>query len=86
MCSQAAWELNDTQEEFRVPPVLGSDIQDLLFNRNLDETLVYYYRYKRIIASRKKPNKYFNSEILIPSASVSTHFVKIFFFPILKMK
>ncbi|MCL7042668.1 hypothetical protein MKW94_030198, partial [Papaver nudicaule] len=68
MTTSAAWEVYDDDNK-KYYSVQGQAVQELLFNYDLDVSLVLYYTYKRILAARKKPRKYIKFCITPPWAS-----------------
>lgn len=63
--------------------VQGADVEDLLFNEELDIKLFLYYRFQRMKASKKEIDdnvqhrKYINFGIMSASAFVSMRDIKI---------
>lgn len=92
MDNQSAWKAAE-------PPLLGeekpnelsvqaSEIVSLLFNKYLDNTLLFYYKFRKNKAAKTErmnlgsqdsetPTRYINFAIMPPTAFVSVYYIKL---------
>ncbi|KAI3844702.1 hypothetical protein MKX03_023340, partial [Papaver bracteatum] len=75
---QAAWRVDDAANKAQFG-VQGEHINDLMFNKDLDVLILFYYCYKRKMAAQRQradmdsedsqdPLKYIHFEIMAPTA------------------
>ncbi|KAI3854738.1 hypothetical protein MKX03_015003, partial [Papaver bracteatum] len=75
---QAAWKIDDAANKAQFG-IQGEHINDLMFNKDLDVLIHFYYFYKRKMAAQREsakmdsedsqnPSKYIHFEMMAPTA------------------